>query len=150
MGKRKAISAAARREAKMKRSLAILRNCPLSPRKVRLVADMVRRVEVGRALSMLRYDSHGGAPYVEKVLLSAVNNWEQKHPEQSAEDVVLEVKTIMVDEGRTLKRIRPRAQGRANRILKRSCHIFVEVAEREVAEPAAEAGVVETKETVTE
>ncbi|PID90657.1 MAG: 50S ribosomal protein L22 [Bacteroidetes bacterium] len=150
MGKRKAISAAARKEAKMARSEAILRHCPLSPRKVRLVADMVRRVEVSRALSMLRYDSHGGAPYVEKVLLSAVNNWEQKHPGVSPEDVVLEVKTIMVDEGRTLKRIRPRAQGRANRILKRSCHIYVEVAERAAAEAKDAPAAAEAKEKVTE
>ncbi len=150
MGRRKANSALVRKEAKAARSLAILRNCPLSPRKVRLVADMVRGQEVNRALGMLRYAPQGGAPYVEKLLLSAMANWGQKHPDMQVEEADLVVKTIMVDGGRTLKRIRPRAQGRANRILKHSCHIMIEVAEKAVDVEGKQETAATSKETVTE
>lgn len=150
MGRRKANSAKARKEAKAARSLAFLRNCPLSPRKVRLVADMVRGKEVNLALGMLRYAPQGGAPYVEKLLLSAIANWGQKHPDMQVDDVELMVKTIMVDGGRTLKRIRPRAQGRANRILKHSCHIMIEVAEKAAEVEGKQVTASASKETVTE
>ena len=118
MGNRKALSAQRRAEAN---------NCPLSPRKVRLVADMIRGVEVNRALGLLRYSTMGSAPRVEKLLVSALANWGVKNPGRDVDSEELVVRTIMVDEGRTLKRIRPRAQGRANRILKRSCHVTLEV-----------------------
>ena len=127
MGNRKALSAQRRAEANKERCFAILRDCPLSPRKVRLVADMIRGVEVNRALGLLRYSTMGSAPRVEKLLVSALANWGVKNPGRDVDSEELVVRTIMVDEGRTLKRIRPRAQGRANRILKRSCHITLEV-----------------------
>ena len=127
MGNRKALSAQRRAEANKERCFAILRNCPLSPRKVRLVADMIRGVEVNRALGLLRYSTMGSAPRVEKLLVSALANWGGKNPGRDVDSEELVVRTIMVDEGRTLKRIRPRAQGRANRILKRSCHVTLEV-----------------------
>ncbi len=127
MGNRKALSAQRRAEANKERSFAILRNCPLSPRKVRLVADMIRGVEVNRALGLLRYSTMGSAPRVEKLLVSALANWGVKNPGKDVDSEGLVVRTIMVDEGRMLKRIRPRAQGRANRILKRSCHVTLEV-----------------------
>jgi len=127
MGNRKALSAQRRAEANKERCFAILRNCPLSPRKVRLVADMIRGVEVNRALGLLRYSTMGSAPRVEKLLVSALANWGVKNPGRDVDSEELVVRTIMVDEGRTLKRIRPRAQGRANRILKRSCHVTLEV-----------------------
>ncbi len=127
MGNRKALSAQRRAEANKERCFAILRDCPLSPRKVRLVADMIRGVEVNRALGLLRYSTMGSAPRVEKLLVSALANWGVKNPGRDVDSEELVVRTIMVDEGRTLKRIRPRAQGRANRILKRSCHVTLEV-----------------------
>ena len=130
MGKRKANSALRRAEANKERTYAVLRNCPLSPRKVRLVADMIRGVEVNKALGLLRYSTQGCAPRVEKLLLSALANWGVKNPDKDVDSEGLVVRTIMVDEGATLKRIRPRAQGRANRILKRSCHITLEVGAR--------------------
>ena len=119
MGKRKASSALQRAEANRERTYAVLRNCPLSPRKVRLVADMIRGVEVNKALGLLRYSTQGCAP--------RVANWGVKNPNKDVDSEGLVVRTIMVDEGTTMKRIRPRAQGRANRILKRSCHITLEV-----------------------
>ena len=127
MGKRKASSALQRAEANRERTYAVLRNCPLSPRKVRLVADMIRGVEVNKALGLLRYSTQGCAPRVEKLLVSALANWGVKNPNKDVDSEGLVVRTIMVDEGTTMKRIRPRAQGRANRILKRSCHITLEV-----------------------
>ncbi len=127
MGKRKANSALRRAEANKERTYAILRNCPLSPRKVRLVADMIRGVEVNKALGLLRYSTHGCAPRLEKLLVSALANWGVKNPTKDVDSEELVVRTIMVDGAATLKRIRPRAQGRANRILKRSCHITLEV-----------------------
>jgi len=127
MGKRKANSALWRAEANKERTYAVLRNCPLSPRKVRLVADMIRGVEVNKALGLLRYSTQGCAPRVEKLLVSALANWGVKNPGKDVDNEGLVVRTIMVDGAATLKRIRPRAQGRANRILKRSCHITLEV-----------------------
>lgn len=129
MGNRKALRAKELKEARAAKSYAILRNCPISPRKTRLVADMIRGMEVNRALAVLRYSPQGSTPHIEKLLISALANWSQKHDEASVEDHRLCVKTIMVDGGRSLKRMRPRAQGRAFRILKRSCHIYLEVDE---------------------
>lgn len=116
------------------RSYAVLRNCPLSARKVRLVADTVRGVEVNRALGILRFTERNSAPRLEKLLLSALANWQSKNNGRRPEEANLFVEKITVDEGRSLKRIRPRAQGRAGRILKRSCHVYIEVAERDEQE----------------
>ena len=115
------------KEAKKAAAVAKLNDVPTSPRKMRLVADTVRGVEVNRAIDLLHFSKREASIRLEKLLRSAVANWEAKNPDQAKE---LEggnvyVKTIMVDEGRTLKRIRPCPQGRAGRIRKRSTHVTV-------------------------
>ena len=115
------------KETKKQTAIAKLNDVPTSPRKMRLVADTVRGVEVNHALDLLHYSKREPSVRLEKLLRSAIANWEAKNPERSSE---LEkgnvyVKTIMVDEGRTLKRIRPCPQGRAGRIRKRSNHVTV-------------------------
>lgn len=124
---RKKESAEKYKEAKKTKAFAILRNCPTSPRKMRLVVDMIRGKEVNLALDMLRYSSKEAAQKVEKLVLSAVNNWQQKNEGKRIEDNPLFIKEIFVDEGRTLKRIQPAPQGRAHRIRKRSNHVTVVV-----------------------
>ena len=104
-------------------AVAKLRNNKIAPRKMRMVVDTIRGERVGRALDILRFQSKAGAPYVEKLLLSALANWEAKNPDTALEDADLFVKTAFVTEGRTLKRFQPAPQGRAHRIRKRSCHI---------------------------
>lgn len=108
-------------------AVAKLRNNQIAPRKMRLVIDTIRGKRVGEALDILRFQSKAGAPYVEKLLLSAIANWEAKNPEMDLEDADLFVKTVFVTEGRTLKRFQPAPQGRAHRIRKRSCHITLVV-----------------------
>ena len=127
MGKRKRLMAERLKEAKKQTAIAKLNDVPTSPRKMRLVADTVRGVEVNHALDLLHYSKKEASVRLEKLLRSAIANWEAKNAEQSRE---LEagnvfVKTIMVDEGRTLKRIRPCPQGRAGRIRKRSNHVTI-------------------------
>jgi large subunit ribosomal protein L22 len=104
-------------------AVAKLRNNKIAPRKMRLVVDTIRGERVGRALDILRFQSKAGAPYVEKLLLSAIANWENKNPDVDLENADLVVKTVFVSEGRTLKRFQPAPQGRAHRIRKRSCHV---------------------------
>lgn len=104
-------------------AVAKLRNNKIAPRKMRMVVDTIRGERVGKALDILRFQSKAGAPYVEKLLLSALANWEAKNPDTALEDADLFVKTAFVTEGRTLKRFQPAPQGRAHRIRKRSCHI---------------------------
>ncbi len=123
MGKRKKESAKRIKEAKAKKAFAFLRNCPTSPRKMRLVADMVRGMEAMRALDVLKYNSREASGRVEKLLRSAIANWEQKNEGEAPEDNGLFIKEIRVDEGRMLKRLRPAPQGRAHRIRKRSNHV---------------------------
>jgi len=106
-------------------AIAKLRNIPSSPRKMRLVADMVRGQKVSKALGILRYQPQLGASLIEKLLLSAVANWQQKNSNERIEDADLYVKTIFVDGGRMLKRLRPAPQGRGHRIRKRSNHITI-------------------------
>jgi len=106
-------------------AIAILRNVPTSPRKTRLVADIIRGMQVTRALSVLKFQPQHGADHLYKVLRSAVANFEQKFPEEPLEE--LYVTTIFVNEGRMLKRVQPAPQGRAHRIRKRSNHITVVV-----------------------
>lgn len=110
-------------------AVAKLRNNKIAPRKMRLVADSIRGTRVGRALDILRFQSKAGSPYVEKLLLSAIANWEAKNTDLELEDADLFVKTIFVSEGRTLKRFQPAPQGRAHRIRKRSCHVTLIVDE---------------------
>ena len=127
MGKRKKEMADRLKEAKWNTAIAKLNDVPTSPRKMRLVADTVRGVEVNRALDLLRFSKREASVRLEKLLRSAIDNWEKKNPDQSKEldNGNVYVKTIMVGEGRTLKRIRPCPQGRAGRIRKRSNHITV-------------------------
>ena len=115
------------KEAKKTTEIARLNDVPTSPRKMRLVCDTVRGVEVNRALDLLKFSKREASIRLEKLLRSAIANWEAKNQDKSKElengNVI--VKTIMVDEGRTLKRIRPCPQGRAGRIRKRSNHVTV-------------------------
>ena len=122
MGKRKSISAANRKEALKTMYFAKLRNVPSSPRKMRYVVDMIRGMEVSRALGVLKFSSKDAAAKVEKLLRSAIANWEQKN-ERKAEDGELFISKVFVDEGVTLKRMRPAPQGRGYRIRKRSNHV---------------------------
>ena len=106
---------------------ARLVNVPTSPRKMRLVADLIRGVRVNQALSILKYEPKVGAEKLEKLLLSAISNWEAKNKEEKLEEADLFVKDIFVDGGRILKRLRPAPQGRAHRIRKRSNHVTLVV-----------------------
>ncbi len=124
MGQRKHKSAELKKEARRNVSFAKLRNCPSSPRKMRLVADMVRGVEVFRALGLLHFSNKAAAADVEKLLKSAISNWEQKNG-QKAESGQLYIKTITVDPAGMLKRLRPAPQGRGYRIRKRSNHVTI-------------------------
>jgi|SRR5690554_3942712 large subunit ribosomal protein L22 len=127
MGNRKNITAQKLKEAKKNKAFAILRNCPTSPRKMRLVVDMIRGKEVNHALDILKYSPKEATRKVEKLVLSAVNNWQQKNEGSRLEDNQLYIKEIFVDEGKMLKRIQPAPQGRAHRIRKRSNHVTVVV-----------------------
>jgi len=126
MSARKRISAEKRKESRKDISLAILKNVPTSPRKMRYVADMVRGMEVFKALGVLKFSNREASSRVEKLLLSAIANWEQKN-ERKAETGELFIKTIAVDEGTMLKRLRPAPQGRGHRIRKRSNHVTIVV-----------------------
>ena len=122
MSVRKRIAAEKRKESRQNLALATLRNVPSSPRKMRYVADMIRGMEVFKALSMLKFSNKEASRKMEKLLLSAISNWEQKN-ERKAEMGELYIKTVFVNEGPTLKRLRPAPQGRAHRIRKRSNHV---------------------------
>ena len=122
MGARKHIKAEARKEALRSQYFAKLKDCPSSPRKMRYVVDMVRGMEVNRALGVLRFSKKAAAQNVEKLLRSAINNWEIKN-DRKAEDGELYISKIFVDEGVTMKRMRPAPQGRGYRIRKRSNHV---------------------------
>ncbi len=123
MGSRKQQRAQQIKEEKKIKAFAVLRNCPTSPRKMRLVADMVRGEEVNKALDTLKFSSKEASRKVEKLLLSAIANWQIKNEGVRIEDSHLIVKEIFVDQARTLKRLRPAPQGRAHRIRKRSNHV---------------------------
>ena len=127
MGARKHIKAEAHKDALRSLYFAKLRDCPSSPRKMRYVVDMVRGMEVNRALSILKFSKKAAAQDVEKLLRSAIVNWETKN-ERKADDNELYISKIFVDEGVTMKRMRPAPQGRGYRIRKRSNHVtlFVE------------------------
>ena len=122
MGKRKRLAADARKAALKTQYFAKLRNVPSSPRKMRYVVDLVRGMEVNRALATLKFCAKAASADVEKLLRSAIANWEQKN-ERKAEDGELYITKIFVDCGATLKRMRPAPQGRGYRIRKRSNHI---------------------------
>jgi large subunit ribosomal protein L22 len=122
MGKRKKISADERKEAQKSLYFAKLNNVPTSPRKMRLVADMIRGMEVSKALGVLKFSTKEASGRVEKLLRSAIANWEQK-TEQKAENANLYVSSISVDSARVLKRLRTAPQGRGYQIRKRSNHV---------------------------
>ncbi|HKL34335.1 MAG TPA: 50S ribosomal protein L22 [Tangfeifania sp.] len=127
MGARKRLAAEKRKEEKKQQYYAVLKNCPTSPRKMRLVADLIRGMEVNQALDVLKYSSKEASRRVEKLLLSAIANWQAKNEGERLEESDLCVKEIMVDSGRILKRLRPAPQGRAHRIRKRSNHVTIYV-----------------------
>ena len=122
MGARKRLAAEKRKEALKTQYFAKLQNVPSSPRKMRYVVDMIRGMEVNRALGVLRFSKKAASEVLEKLLRSAIANWEQKN-DRKAEDGELYITKIFVDEGVTLKRMRPAPQGRGYRIRKRSNHV---------------------------
>lgn len=136
MGARKRLRAEKLKADKKVTAIASLRECPTSPRKMRLVADIVRGVEINKALGILRYSKKEASIRLEKLLRSAIANWEAKNQGVSLEETPLCVKTICVDGGRQLKRIQPAPQGRAHRIRKRSNHVTIIVDRMVVAEKA--------------
>ncbi len=127
MGSRKKQMADAIKEAKKHVAFAKLNNCPTSPRKMRLVADLVRGEKVDKALSILKFNNKEASGRLEKLLLSAIANWQAKNEDADVESAELFVKEIKVDSGSMLKRLRPAPQGRAHRIRKRSNHVTLVV-----------------------
>ena len=121
-------------------AVAKLKNVPTSPRKMRVVADLIRGQRVNQALNILRFEPKVGAAKLEKLLLSAISNWQLANEDAKIEEADLYVKTISVDGGRMLKRIRTAPQGRAHRIRKRSNHVtlVIDSLNPEVAEPATD------------
>ena len=125
MGVRKREAALARKEAKKSVVSAKLRNVPTSPRKMRLVADQIRGVDVDKALNLLKFSTKEASINLEKLLLSAIANWQAANKDSNIEEAGLYVSNIFVDGGTMLKRISPAPQGRAHRIRKRSNHVTV-------------------------
>lgn len=125
MGARKRLVADKRKEARKEVALASLRNCPSSPRKMRLVADQIRGIEVQKALFILENSPKDASSKLEKLVRSALSNWQQKNEGERVEEANLYVKEIQVNGGRMLKRVQPAPQGRAHRVRKRSNHISV-------------------------
>ena len=127
MGARKRLKADARKEANKSIAFAKLNNSPIAPRKMRLVADLIRGVEVNKALNILQHDSKDASTSLAKLLRSAIANWEQKNEGKSIEEETLYVSSIQVGSAGMLKRIQPAPQGRAHRIRKRSNHVTIVV-----------------------
>ena len=123
MGVRKKIRAEQLKEERKNKFFAKLNGCPTSPRKMRLVADLVRGVEIEKALAILKFSPKDAARDLEKLTLSAIANWQAKNEDASIEDAGLFIKEVYVDSAAMLKRLRPAPQGRAHRIRKRSNHV---------------------------
>lgn len=123
MGVRKRQMAERLKAEKKQVAFAKLNNCPTSPRKMRLVADLIRGVQIEKALAILKFNQKEASRRVEKLLLSAIANWQAKNEEANVEDADLFIQEIRVDSGSMLKRLRPAPQGRAHRIRKRSNHV---------------------------
>jgi large subunit ribosomal protein L22 len=119
--------AAVKEAAKQGPATTYLKNVPSSPRKMRLVADLIRGERVNSALNILKYEAQHAAAKMEKLLLSAISSWESKNSDVKLEEADLFVKEVFVDGGRQLKRLRPAPQGRAHRIRKRSNHVTLTV-----------------------
>ncbi len=131
MGERKRTAANARKEANKSRYFASLNNCPTSPRKMRLVADLIRGQKVDTAISILKYTRKEASERLEKLLLSTLANWQAKNEGRRMEDAGLYIKEIFVDSARQLKRLSPAPQGRGYRIRKRSNHVTLVVDSKE-------------------
>ena len=129
-------------------AVAKLNNYPTSPRKMRLLADLIRGMEVDKALGVLQFNPKHPAVPLYKLLKSAINNWEQKNTEAKVEDANLVVKTIMVDGGRVIRRMRPAPQGRGYRIRKRSNHVTLVVDTKAVKPVKAEKVTVKAEPVV--
>ena len=127
MGVRKKLRAQQLKEERKNKFFAKLNGCPTSPRKMRLVADLVRGEKVEKALHILKFSQKEASNRLEKLLLSAIANWQSKNEEADVEQAELIVKEIRVDSGSMLKRLRPAPQGRAHRIRKRSNHVTLVV-----------------------
>jgi large subunit ribosomal protein L22 len=125
MGARKRNRAEQRKAEKKSKAIAILHSCPTSPRKMRLVADMIRGQQINKALDMLKFSTKDASRRMEKLVLSAVANWQSKNQGSRIEDSDIVVKEIFVDASTMLKRIQPAPQGRAYRVRKRSNHVTV-------------------------
>lgn|SRR5690606_30688075 len=125
MGVRKRLRAEQIKEAKKSLAFAKLNNCPTSPRKMRLVADLVRGEDVEKALAILKFSQKEASRRLEKLVVSAIANWQSKNEDADLEAAQLFVQEIKVDSGSMLKRLRPAPQGRAHRIRKRSNHVTV-------------------------
>jgi large subunit ribosomal protein L22 len=123
MGVRKRKRAEQIKEDRSQMAFAKLNGCPSSPRKMRLVADLIRGKSAVEALQILKFNSKHASSSMEKLLLSAIDNWQQKNEDKDVENAGLFVSELRVDQGGMLKRLRPRAQGRANRIRKRMNHV---------------------------
>ncbi len=134
MGVRKKQMAERIKEERSQLAFAKLNNCPTSPRKMRLVADLVRGKDVEQALAILRFNTKEASRRLEKLLLSAIANWQAKNEDGDIEDAELFISEIRVDGGRMLKRLRPAPQGRAHRIRKRSNHVTLVLGSRNNAE----------------
>jgi len=143
MGKRKHNAAMERKEEFKTISFARLTNCPTSPRKMRLMADMIRGKQVDTALNALRFSTKEASGRLEKLLLSALSNWQAKNEGERIEDHDLFVKEVFVDGGRQLKRLRTAPQGRGHRIRKRSNHITL-ILDSKAAAAVAETTINET------
>ena len=127
MGSRKRLSADIRKAEIKQIAFAKLNDCPTSPRKMRLVADMIRGKRVDQALAMLKFSTKEASTRLEKLLLSALANWQAKNEGKRIEDQELVVSEVHVDSGRMQKRLRPAPQGRGYRIRKRSNHVTLVV-----------------------
>ena len=127
-------------------AVAKLKNVPTSPRKMRVVADLIRGERVVKALSILKFEPKVGAAKLEKLLLSAISNWQIANEDAKIEDADLYIKTIAVDSGRMLKRLRPAPQGRAHRIRKRSNHVTLVIDSRNAVKVKATAEETDNKE----
>ena len=132
MGARKRIKADAMKEARKKIAFAKLNNCPTSPRKMRLIADLIRGLDADKALAELKLNPKEASGRMEKLLLSALANWEAKNEGKRMDEANLYVSEIKVDSARMLKRVQPAPQGRAHRIRKRSNHVTLVVDSRQI------------------
>jgi len=145
MGSRKRNRAEQLKEERKNKYYAVLRNCPTSPRKMRLVTDMIQGIEVNKALDMLRFSKKEAARRVEKLLLSAIANWQTKNEGVRIEDTKLVVSEAKVDVSKALKRIQPAPQGRAHRIKKRSNHVTIAIASPKVVAEQVQEQVTENQ-----